>query len=134
MLIKTTDELKILELEQRCFKNPYSLNIINDIIKTHECFLIWYDHNIVGYIIVLKLDDSYELIRIGVIKEMRNKSIAKLALKEFINNYNSNIYLEVNVNNANAVKLYKSIGFVEIGIRKKYYTDNSDAIVMLYKN
>lgn len=134
MLIKTTDSQKIHELELICFKEPYSINIINDIIKSHECFLINYEDSIVGYMIMLKSDTSYELIKIAIIENIRNKSIAKLALSEFINNHKNDIYLEVSENNICAIKLYESIGFQKISIRKNYYKDNSDAIVMVYKN
>lgn len=83
---------------------------------------------------MLKTDASYELIKIAVIEKMRNKSIAKLALEEFINHHKTNIYLEVSKNNIYAIKLYESIGFKKINIRKNYYKDNSDAIIMLYEN
>lgn len=83
---------------------------------------------------MLKTDASYELIKIAVIEKMRNKSIAKLALEEFINHHKTNIYLEVSENNIYAIKLYESIGFKKINIRKNYYKDNSDAIIMLYEN
>lgn len=134
MLIKTIDSTKIYELELLCFKEPYSINVINCIIKSHECFLISYENNIVGYVIMLKTDASYELIKIAIIEKMRNKSIAKLALEEFINHHKTNIYLEVSKNNIYAIKLYESIGFKKINIRKNYYKDNSDAIIMLYEN
>lgn len=83
---------------------------------------------------MLKTDASYELIKIAIIEKMRNKSIAKLALEEFINHHKTNIYLEVSKNNIYAIKLYESIGFKKINIRKNYYKDNSDAIIMLYEN
>ena len=39
--------------------------------------------------------------------------------------------LEVRVHNESAKELYRSLGFVEIGIRKNYYPDTrEDAIIM----
>ncbi len=39
--------------------------------------------------------------------------------------------LEVRVSNNAAISLYKSLGFEEGGIRKKYYSDNNeDALIM----
>lgn len=47
--------------------------------------------------------------------------------KEF--NY-SELTLEVNSNNTSAKKLYLKFGFKELGIRKKYYNNKDDALIM----
>ena len=39
--------------------------------------------------------------------------------------------LEVNENNGKALKLYKKIGFEEIYVRKNYYGNNENAIIMM---
>ena len=38
--------------------------------------------------------------------------------------------LEVNVNNTPAINLYEKFGFKNLGIRKKYYNNATDAIIM----
>ena len=40
------------------------------------------------------------------------------------------INLDVNVENTIAINLYKKYNFVKVGIRKKYYNNVSDAILM----
>jgi len=43
----------------------------------------------------------------------------------------SKMTLEVRVSNAQARQLYRRLGFVDRGCRKKYYSDNNeDAIIM----
>ena len=39
--------------------------------------------------------------------------------------------LEVNENNIKALKLYKKIGFEQISVRKNYYGNNENAIIMM---
>ena len=39
------------------------------------------------------------------------------------------ILLEVSVNNVSAQKCYQSLGFVEVGVRKDYYSKGDDAIL-----
>ena len=39
--------------------------------------------------------------------------------------------LEVNENNVKALKLYKKTGFEKIFVRKNYYGNNEDAIIMI---
>ena len=55
--------------------------------------------------------------------KLLNNIIKKLNLE--------NIYLEVSRINQKAISLYEKIGFKENGIRKNYYSNNTDAI--LYK-
>ncbi len=40
------------------------------------------------------------------------------------------VTLEVSASNGSALALYKGLGFVEVGRRKKYYGDGTDAILM----
>ena len=40
------------------------------------------------------------------------------------------IYLEVSSSNMPALNLYSRLGFKKVGIRKKYYQDGMDAILM----
>ena len=42
----------------------------------------------------------------------------------------SDITLEVNINNLPAINLYKKYQFKEVGLRKKYYNNEDNAILM----
>lgn len=84
-----------------------------------------------------KIFDEAHITNIAVKKEYRGKGYGKLLLSELIslaklNGVNS-MTLEVSVNNHRARNLYESFGFVPSGIRKKYYPDGADAIIM-WKN
>ena len=39
------------------------------------------------------------------------------------------IFLEVRPTNSSAIKLYEKLGFENISVRKKYYSDGEDAMV-----
>ena len=43
----------------------------------------------------------------------------------------NNITLEVDINNNKAISLYHKLGFYDISIRKKYYLNGNDALLML---
>ena len=43
------------------------------------------------------------------------------------------ITLEVNINNISAINLYKKYDFKEVGLRKKYYSNCEDALIMTKK-
>lgn len=73
-------------------------------------------------------------MNIVVKKDERNKGIGSSLLKEIIHIAKKlkakTITLEVNENNEPAIKLYKKYGFEQVGLRKKYYNNKEDAILM----
>lgn len=90
------------------------------------------DEEIVGFSGIIDTVDQMEITNIVVKKNMRQKGIGNLLLKELIllSKGKNNIFLEVNAKNINAIKLYEKNGFKNCGIRKKYYDGTDDAILM----
>ncbi|MCQ2582054.1 MAG: ribosomal protein S18-alanine N-acetyltransferase [Alphaproteobacteria bacterium] len=78
--------------------------------------------------------DECELILIGVAPDYRRTGTATALMtlieKESKKQSVKKIFLEVSSTNTPAINLYKKMGYNNIGIRKKYYEDGSDAIVM----
>ncbi|MDC0073592.1 GNAT family N-acetyltransferase [Alphaproteobacteria bacterium] len=102
------------------------------------CFVINKAVNPVGFALIRLAHDEAEIIYLKTIKKYRSKGYANSLLKYFFKwakiKSISKIFLEVSVENFIAIKLYKSNGFFEVGLREKYYIKNSkkeDAKVML---
>lgn len=78
--------------------------------------------------------DDIHITNIVVKKRYRNKKIGTLILNNLIklceNQAQKSITLEVNSNNVPAQKLYENFDFKTVGIRKKYYNNTDDAIIM----
>lgn len=78
--------------------------------------------------------DDIHITNIVVKKSYRNKKIGTLILNALVkmckNQTQKCITLEVNSNNIPAQKLYENFGFKTVGIRKKYYNNTDDAIIM----
>ena len=89
--------------------------------------------NIIGFINYYDLYDRFELSYIEVKSEFRNKKIGSYLIEHLIKigteRNIENITLEVNINNINAIKLYKKYDFKEVAIRKGYY-DGVDGYLM----
>lgn len=101
------------------------------------------------YIVVLENDeilgfagiwiciDEAHITNIVVKKSYRNNKIGSKLLEELINlanNLNLNsITLEVRSDNLPAIKIYEKYNFENLGIRKKYYENTYDAIIMTRK-
>lgn len=92
------------------------------------------NNEIVGFAGLLIILDEATIMNIVTKKDKRRLGIGDLLLQELINisqkqNVNS-ITLEVNSNNVPAINLYKKYNFKEVGVRKKYYNNTDDAILM----
>ncbi len=81
------------------------------------------------------VDGTADIQSVYTLKEYRQKGFAKTLLKNAItdceNRGMQKIFLEVRENNFSAIKLYQSFGFKQISVRKKYYSDGENAVVML---
>ena len=91
--------------------------------------------NIVGYVATRHMYDEAHITSIAVRKSFRGLGIGELLIMSAVSNAMEKSYrtttLEVRVSNISAQSLYKKYGFKEVGIRKRYYSDNNeDAYIM----
>lgn len=95
------------------------------------------NEEIVGFSGIIILPDDVEITNIVTKKSERKKGIGKLLLDKLIEMAKQTgkecISLEVNEKNIPAINLYKTSGFSEVGIRKKYYNGTDNAIIMTKK-
>ena len=123
---------EIFDIEKQAFEMPWSpqsfLNEINNIIRSNWVYIK--NAKVRGYIFGWQLNNDFHINNIAVHLSERRKGVAKKMIDNIIFNLKiKNIFLEVSKLNKEAIKLYQKLGFKENGIRKKYYHDNSDAIL-----
>ena len=95
------------------------------------------DNEIAGFAGLKVIVDEADIMNIVVKKSFRYNGIGSLLLENLIS-YSKDknlktITLEVNENNLPAIRLYDKFNFNHIGLRKKYYNGESDAIIMSKK-
>jgi [ribosomal protein S18]-alanine N-acetyltransferase len=75
---------------------------------------------------------EYEIHTIGVDPAYQGRGIGRRMLDELLNiAADSVVHLEVRTDNAAAIALYRSVGFTEVGLRKRYYRiSGADAYTM----
>lgn len=88
-----------------------------------------------AYISTWFMSDEAHITGIAVRSGFRGQGIGELMLissiQESIKRKSSAVTLEVRVSNYTAQALYAKYGFKEVGVRKRYYTDNyEDAYIM----
>ena len=122
-----------------CFDNFWNYNILkSELENTNSKYIVAKLNNeIVGFAGIINTLDQMEITNIVVRKDMRNQGIGNTLLNELIkltiDSKMNTIFLEVNSNNFSAIKLYEKNGFKQVGLRKKYYNNKDDAILMNLK-
>lgn len=136
MTISDLDEIDHIGFNN--FDDFWSINtlrseLIKDDINTNYFIAIKYDE-ILGFIGTLKIIDELNIMNIAVRKDFRHLGVGSSLLSAVINYCNSEnistITLEVNTKNNFAINLYEKYGFKIIGLRKKYYNNIDDALIM----
>lgn len=106
-----------------------------ELANNNSSYLILrYKNEIVCFGGFKKIIDEADIMNIVTKKNKRNLGFAKLILNELIRiakdeNLNS-ITLEVNENNLPAIHLYEAFNFKKVGLRKNYYNNTDNAILM----
>ncbi len=99
-------------------------------------FIVVKDQNlqILGFAGFKHIINEADIMNIVVKKDYRKRGIGKCLLENLIS-YAKDLQidilnLEVNENNITAISLYNKLGFKNVGIRKNYYNDKYNAIIM----
>ena len=108
-----------------------------EVNKTAKYRVLITNEHVVAYGGMWVLLDEAHVTNIAVHPEYRGVGLGKAILKDLINtaakNGASSMTLEVRKGNNVAINLYKKFGFIEEGIRKKYYADTGDDAIIMWK-
>lgn len=133
-----TDVDEVMEIEVKSFTVPWSrAAYIEELLFNTAAmyFVAKLEDTVVSYAGIWVVLDEGHITNIAVHPEYRNYGIAQNMINTIIEFASSKglskVFLEVRTSNTAARKLYTKLGFIEDGIRKKYYLDNGeDAILM----
>ena len=108
--------------------------ILNELNNPNVCFLSAKDNEkVIGYIGAYTFDDSMEILNFVVDEAYQRQGIGSLLFNTLLEMYDKtkSIVLEVRYNNEKGISFYKKNNFNLISIRKHYYKNGDDAIVMM---
>ncbi len=85
------------------------------------------EDKLLGFLVMSQVHDEAELLRICVAESNRKEGLGTQLIKSAIHILNSqpvvSFHLEVRKDNRPAIKLYQSMGFKSVGVRRAYYSD-----------
>jgi len=135
--MRLEDVPDVAEIENSSFKDPFPPSLIKEFLAQDGLYSIVaeLDGKVIGYILFTIAGGEADISDIAVKSEFRQMGVGKRLMLEALSlasNKNANkVFLEVRPSKEIARRLYTSLGFVEIGRRKRYYKDGEDAILML---
>jgi ribosomal-protein-alanine N-acetyltransferase len=125
----------VIALERRAFPTPWSLAMfVLELSKASGiCLAALRDGELVGHLICSRYDTVWHIMNVAVDPSARRQGVASALLRQLIDKVGegAQITLEVRPSNDGAIVLYERFGFLSAGRRRRYYQDNGeDALVM----
>jgi ribosomal-protein-alanine N-acetyltransferase len=132
----------VVRIEQEAHLHPWTHGSFNDAIAAGNlCKVAEENGELLGYVVLMPAVDEMQLLDIVVAAQHQCQGLGRGlltgALKLSRGMGMRRMLLEVRPSNLAALALYRSVGFVEIGLRRGYYpaenNGREDAIVMELK-
>lgn len=133
-----SDLPQVIAVERRAFPTPWSLAMfVLELSKpSGVCLAALRDGDVTGHLICSRYDAVWHVMNIAVDPGKRRQGIASALLTALLKRIDDGtdtlqITLEVRPTNRAAIALYERFGFRSAGTRPRYYQDNGeDALIM----
>ena len=126
----------VAELEKQNFSEPWSENSVRgELTNDLALWLVALDgDSVVGYVGSQTVLGEADMMNIAVADSHRRRGIARALVEELIARLDATMLtLEVRASNAPAIRLYESLGFRQVGLRKNYYRKPKEDALILRK-
>jgi ribosomal-protein-alanine N-acetyltransferase len=132
---------QVIGIERRVFPTPWSLAMfVLELSKQSGICLaataanVAGEQRLVGYLICSRYDTVWHIMNVAIDSSYQRQGIASALLAELyerVGDSQARFTLEVRRSNSVAIHLYEREGFRAAGMRRRYYQDNGeDALVM----
>ena len=131
--INNNELIYLLEIEKKFFSNSqfYSMKQLKEMFqnKNYNFIGIYENKILIGYVIVMNIDQECEIIQIAIEKQHQKNNYGSFLIKYLQEKY-LKITLEVNNKNKIAINFYLKNKFKQIAVRNKYYNNVDDALIL----
>jgi ribosomal-protein-alanine N-acetyltransferase len=130
-----TDLPHVISIERRSFPAPWSLAMfVLELSKPASvCVGATIGGELIGYLVCSRYHTVWHLMNVAVDPDHRRAGIASTLIEHLFRatGDRERYTLEVRVSNTEAIRMYESYGFRAAGLRRRYYHDNNeDALIM----
>ncbi len=125
-LMTTHDLPVVMEIEHRSYDFPWTEGIFHDCMRFgYSSWVIEVDRDIIGYAVMSLVVQECHILNLCVDPKLQGQGIGRRLLQELLSIARAreadSAFLEVRPSNVQALSLYFSEGFNEIGSRRDYY-------------
>lgn len=124
--MEATHLAEVAELERLCFSLPWSEQALSLYLTDGVAFVAVEDGTVLAYGGLLPAPGEGEITNLAVHPTARRRGlggrILDALLQEATDRSLSRLALEVRVSNAPAIALYRSRGFLTVGLRRRFYS------------
>ena len=138
--MKEADLTQVMAIEQKSFADPWTLQSFYREIQEnpYSRYLVAYrQERLVAYIGGWLITDQLHITNLAVDPQDRGNGLAKKLLDELVRLSRkegiNKATLEVRVSNDAAINLYRKNGFAIVGRRPKYYINNQEDALIMWK-
>lgn len=126
----------VLAVERACYPNPWSRDLF---LREYDnprsnVDLLWAGGELAGYLVGWYLHGELQIMNVATAPEFRRRGVGRRLLQHALERARGKglerTLLEVRMGNAGAVALYESLGFRRDAVRRRYYADGEDAVLM----
>ena len=127
---------QVIAIERRAFPTPWSLAMfVLELSKPSGiCLAAMLEGRLSAYLICSRYDRVWHIMNVAVDPDCRRRGLATALLTRLIERVDDDearYTLEVRRSNDGAIALYERFGFRVAGVRRRYYQDNGeDALIM----
>jgi [ribosomal protein S18]-alanine N-acetyltransferase len=129
---------QVIAIERRAFPAPWSLAMfVLELSKpSGVCLAAFAEDQLVGYLICSRYDTVWHIMNVAVDPQLQGHGVGTALLGQLLEEVGedgrpSRFTLEVRRSNDGAIRLYERFGFRAAGLRRRYYHDNGeDALIM----
>jgi ribosomal-protein-alanine N-acetyltransferase len=130
------DLAHVMAIERRSFPAPWSLAMfVLELSKPSSvCLGALCRGELIGYLVCSRYQTVWHLMNVAVEPSYRRLGVATALIDRLLDETRRDgdrYTLEVRVSNDEAIRMYESFGFRSAGVRRRYYHDNNeDALIM----
>lgn len=127
----------VLEIESASFSRPWTRSHFLEELDSsfsHPTVALTADGAVAGYLCLKVVLDEAEVLDVAVKGSLRGMGVGRVLVQRALSFCRERgvqlVFLEVRAGNVQAISLYRRLGFREAGVRRKYYDNGEDAILM----
>lgn len=133
-----SDVPDVMAIEVRAYSAPWTEGIFRDCLHVgYSCWVLEGENGLLGYGVMSAGAGEAHLLNLCVAPEAQGRGYGRMLLRHFVEQavryHADTIYLEVRPSNRAAIRLYESVGFHQVGMRRGYYpaeNGREDAMVL----